>query len=185
MERKYFTENVSKKSLLSSDEIVKVYQSFDDEKISVFPTKLRNIEHMEHMVCLRCDTNNSRQWTPAEFGDYLNFTTNLDCIILGIHVFGSYTYSGKHDIRLTFVKSIVLRSINTVIFSEKGQEIYPVMFGSPLLVEKNTRYTIYMKMNGPNTFMGKSYKEIVALNELFVTFLRSSYPSNKSNEIQG
>jgi hypothetical protein len=42
-----------------------------------------------------------------------------------------------------------------------------------------------MKMNGPNTFMGKSYKEIVALNELFVTFLRSSYPSNKSNEIQG
>jgi hypothetical protein len=139
---------------------------------------------MEHMVCLRCDTNNSRQWTPAEFGDYLNFTTNLDCIILGIHVFGSYTYSGKHDIRLTIVKSIALGSINTVIISEKRQEIYPVMFGSPLLVEKNTRYTIYLKMNGPNTFMRKSYKEIAALNELFVTFLRSSYPSNKTNEIQ-
>jgi hypothetical protein len=185
MERKYFTENVSKKSLLTLDEIVKVYQSLDDEKISVFPTKLRNIEHMEHMVCLRCDTNNSGHWKPYERGDYLDFTTNLDCIMLGINVFGSYTYSGKHDIRLTIVKSNVLRSINTVIFSEKGQEIYPVMFGSPLLAEKNTRYEIYLKMNGPNTSTGKSYKEIVALNELFVTFLRSSNPSSKTNEIQG
>ena len=185
MERKYFTENVSKKSLLSSDEIVKVYQSLDDEKISVFPTKLRNIEHMEHMVCLRCDTNNSGQWIPDQRGNCLDFTTNLDCIMLGINVFGSYTYSGKHDICLTIIKSNALRSINTVIFSEKGQEIYPVLFGSPLLVEKNTRYKIYLKMNGPNTFTGKSYKEIVALNELFVTFLRSSIPSSKTNEIQG
>jgi hypothetical protein len=40
-------------------------------------------------------------------------------------------------------------------------------------------------MNGPNTLTGKSYKEIVALNELFVTFLRSSNPSSKTNEIQG
>jgi hypothetical protein len=56
MERKYFTENVSKKSLLILDEIVKVYQSLDDEEIDVLPTKRRNIEHMEHMVCLRCDT---------------------------------------------------------------------------------------------------------------------------------
>jgi hypothetical protein len=188
MERKYFTEKVSKKSLLSSDEIVKVYQSLDDEKISVFPTKLRNIEHMEHMVCLRCDTNNSGQWIPDQFGDYLDFTTNLDCIMLGINAFGSYTYSGKHDIHLVIAKSNfsnVLRSINTVICSEKGQEIYPVMFGSPLLVEKNTRYKIFLKVNGPNTLTGKSYKEIVALNELFVTFLRSSNPSSKTNEIQG
>ena len=33
MERKYFTENVSKKSLLTLDEIVKVYQSLDEEEI--------------------------------------------------------------------------------------------------------------------------------------------------------
>ena len=186
MERTYFTENVSKKSLLTLDELVKVYQSLDDEKISVFPTKWRNIEHMEHMICLRCDTNNSGQWIYGESGDYLDFTTNLDCIISGINVFGSYTYSGKHDICLTILKSPrVLRSIETALYSEKLHEMYPVVFDKPLLVQKNTRYTINLKMKGPKAFTGKSYKEIAALNELFVTFLRNSNPVNKTNERQG
>jgi hypothetical protein len=50
MARKYFTENVSKKSLLSYEEIINVYQSLDDQELAVFPTKRRNIEHM---VCRR------------------------------------------------------------------------------------------------------------------------------------
>jgi hypothetical protein len=54
MARKYFTENVSKKSLLSYEEIINVYQSLDDQELAVFPTKRRNIEHM---VCRRCDTS--------------------------------------------------------------------------------------------------------------------------------
>jgi hypothetical protein len=71
----------------------------------MFPTKWRNIKHMEHMVCLRCDTANSGYWVQNGKNDYLDFTTNLDCIMLGIHVFGSSTYSGKHDINLTILNS--------------------------------------------------------------------------------
>ena len=181
MERKYFTQNVSKKSLLTLDEIVKVYQSLDDEEIDVFPTKCRNKERMENSLCLRCDTNNSGNWKHDGDNDCLDFTTNLDCTMLGINVFGSNTCSGKHDINLTILNSSdVLRSIETVLFSEEGQEIYPVMFGNPLLVKKNTRYTIQLSMKGPNAFTGKSYKAIVSLNELSVTFLGSSLPSPNS-----
>ena len=181
MERKYFTKNVSKKSLLTFEEIVKVYQSHDDEETGVFPTKWRIVEqHMEHMVCLRCDTStsNSDYWNHDGGSDCLDFTTNLDCIIVGINVFGSNTYSGKHDISLNILKSSeVLRSIETVLYSEKGQEMYPVMFGKPFPVKKNTRYTIQLNMIGPIAFTGKSYNETVALNELSVTFLTSSLPS--------
>jgi hypothetical protein len=53
---------------------------------------------MEHMVCLRCDTANSGYWVQNGKNDYLDFTTNRDCNMLGINVFGSNTYSGKHDI---------------------------------------------------------------------------------------
>jgi hypothetical protein len=57
--------------------------------------------------------------------------------------------TGKHDINLTILKSSdVLRSIETVLYSEKEQEIYLVMFGKPLLVKKNTRYTIQLNMEG-------------------------------------
>jgi hypothetical protein len=191
MERKYFTENVSKKSLLTLDEIVKVYQSLDDEEISVFPTKRRNKEHMEHKVCLRCDASNLGDWNHCGENDCLDFTTNLDCTMLGINVFGSNTYSGKHDINLTILNSSdVLRSIETVLYSEEGQEIYPVMFGKPLHVKKDTRYTIQLSMKGPEAFIGKSYKAIVSLNELSITFLNSALPSpnmtnGKSGQIPG
>jgi hypothetical protein len=64
--------------------------------------------------------------------------------MLGINVFGSRSYSGKHDISLTILKSSdVLRSIKTVLYSEKGQEIYPVMFDKPLPNEKE--YQIHNK----------------------------------------
>jgi hypothetical protein len=187
MERKYFTENVSKKSLLTLDEIIKVYQSLDEEEIGVFPTKWRNIEDMEHMVCLRCDSASLDMWVQSGKDDCLDFTTNRDCTMLGINVFGSNTFSGMHDINLNILKSSdVLRSIKTVLYSEKGQKIYPVMFGKPLLVKKNTRYTIQLNMKGPHVFTGKSYKKIVALNELSVTFLSSSLLSpNSTSEIRG
>jgi hypothetical protein len=53
-------------------------------------------------------------------------------------------------------------------------------------VKKNTIYTIKLNMKGANAFTGKSYKQIVALNELSVTFLNSSVPStNNTTEQQG
>ena len=135
MERKYFTENVSKKGLLSHEEIINVYQSLDDEEIAMFPTKWRNIKHMEHMVCLRCDTANSGYWVQNGKNDYLDFTTNRDCNMLGINVFGSNTYSGKHDISLTVLKfGDVLRSIKTVLYSENGQKMWHVQINQILLV---------------------------------------------------
>ena len=149
-------------ALLILVELLNIYQSFDDEEIAVFPRKRRTIEPM---VCLRCDTDDSGLWTHGGSTDCLDFTTNLDCIIVGIKVFGSNTYSGEHDISFNILKSSeVLRSIETVLYSEKGQEMYPVMFEKPLDVKKNTRYTLKLNMKGPEAFSGESYKMIASLN---------------------
>jgi len=186
MERKYFTEKVSKKSLLSYEEIINVYQSLDDEEITVFPTKRRKIEQV---VCRRCDTShkNAMGWQQNGANDCLYFTIDIDCIILGVNVFGSMTYSGKHDVSLNILKSSeVLRSIKTVLYSKQGQEMYPVMFDKPLLVKKNTIHQIQLNMKGPNTFTGESYKRIVSLNELSVTFSGSlSQSAISTNANQG
>jgi hypothetical protein len=61
MERQYFTEIVSKKSLLTLDEIVKVYQSFDGDEIDVFPTKWRNKVHMQLNQMLSSIIRSKRQ----------------------------------------------------------------------------------------------------------------------------
>ena len=167
MQRKYFTENVSKKNVLSFDEILNVYQTPDDVKNAVFPTKGRRAKYM---VFLRCDTDKSVEST----NDCLDFSTGNDCIMLGINVFGSTTYSGKHDIRLAVLKSSkVLSSMETVLYSKKGQEMYPLMFGRPIHVKNNTRYTIKLNMKGPKAFTGKSYRRNVRLNRISVQFSNS------------
>ena len=180
MEQTYFTENVSKKRLLTVDELLKVYQSFDDEEVDMFPTKRRC---MERVVCRRCDPNtkNLSGWEYSGLDDCLDFTTNLDIIMLGINVFGSISYSGKHDISLTILRSSeVLRSINTCLYSKKGQEIYPVMLDKPLRVKNNTRYRIQLNMKGPKAFTGKYYTASVELEELYVTFSNPSLSSTFS-----
>jgi len=146
----------------------------------VFPTKRRNVKYW---VCLRCVTVNSGESTD----DFLDFTTSNDCIMLGINVFGSTTYSGNYDISLSILKSSeVLRSIKTVLYSKKGQEMYPIMFDNPLNVNNDTKYTIQLNMKGPKTFTGKSYQMSVSLNRLgghglYVTFSDYSDYSNYSN----
>ena len=49
------------------------------------------------------------------------------------------------------------------------------MFDKHLLVNTNTRYTIQLNMEGSTACSGESYKDIVALNELSVTFLSFHY----------
>jgi hypothetical protein len=79
MARKYFTENVSKKSFLSYEEIINVYQSLDDEELALFPTKRRKIEHL---VCRRCVTRrgfpNITGYISCPFSEYKTVFIDLN-----------------------------------------------------------------------------------------------------------
>ena len=177
MEQTYFTEKVSKINLLTVNELLIVYQSFDDD---MFPTKRRS---MERVVCCRCDldTYNLSGREHSGLNDCLDFITNLGVIMLGIKVFGSISYWVKHDISLTILKSSeVLRSINTCLYSTKGQEIYPVLFDKPLCVKEDTRYTIQLNMKGQIFFTGKHYRATILSKKLSVTFSNSSFSSTNS-----
>ena len=179
MEQTYFTENVSKIKLLTVDELLKVYQSFDDDEVDMFSTKRRSIEHL---IFSRCDdkTNNLSSREMSEVNDCLDFTTHGGLSMLGINLFGSSSYSGKHDINLTILKSSeVLRSINTCLYSTMGQEIYPVMFDKPLRVKGNTRYRIQLNMKGPRAFTGTYHSDSVRVKKLTVTFSNPVVPSKR------
>ena len=100
MERTYFTKKVSTKNLLIADETLAIYQSFNGMVIDTFPANMRL--PISKQKVWRCETsfNIDCPWGHNGLDDCLDFTTNIDCYIFGINVFGSMQYSGQHDVNI-------------------------------------------------------------------------------------
>jgi hypothetical protein len=116
----------------------------------------------------RCEShlNSDLYWGQNGVDDCLDFTTNLDCYIFGINVFGSTQYSGQHDVNVNISEgSTILGSTSKKINSVPGKESYPIDFIEPLRILKNTTYSITLNMKGANCFTGTDYKAIVKIDD--------------------
>ncbi|VDI53798.1 BTB/POZ domain-containing protein 6-like [Mytilus galloprovincialis] len=184
MDRKYFTHHVSTRHILSSDEIIRVFQSFDGINVEKFPSKLRLPNPVKFYRCIANEGHQS--WTLDGSVDSIEFSTDFDGLLLGIIVFGSKDYKGDHDITVKIIQFFtVLTSTTTSISSKEGQEIYDIMFIDPVKLTKNVRYTIQLCMKGPKTFTGKNYATRIMEDDLSVTFSFGVSSLNGTNETSG
>ena len=149
MERKYFTNEVFTKNVLTLEEKVEIFQSFHDKSIYTFPTNMRLLEVWR----FDSNLNKSNSWNHKEADDCLDFTTNFDCYIFGVTVFGSKQYSGQHDVKINILSGFtILGSTSTKLYSVEGKELYPINLAKPLRILKNIRYTIKLNMKGDRCF---------------------------------
>ena len=187
MERTYFSKEVSTKNVLTADEKVEIFQSLHGKLIDTFPTNMRL--PISKLEVWRCESylNNDRNWCQNGEDDCLDFTTNLDCYILGINVFGSRQYSGQHDVNVNISDgSTILGSTSQKINSVSGKESYPLDFIEPLRILKNITYRITLNMKGANCFSGTDYKAIVKIDDdSSVTFTNSSSSPNETSSSKG
>jgi hypothetical protein len=116
-----------------------------------------------------------------------DFTTNFDCYIFGINVFGSTQYSGQHDVNINISDgSTILGSTSKKINSVPGNESYPIDFIEPLRILKNITYTIKLNMKGDICFSGTDYKAIVIIDhDSSVTVTDSSASPNGTSSTGG
>ena len=149
MERKYFTNEVSTKNVLTLEEKVEIFQSFHDKSIYTFPANMRLLEVWR----FDSNLNKSNSWNHNEADDCLDFTTNFDCYIFRVTVFGSKQYSGQHYVNINILSGFtILGSTSTKLCSVEGSELYPINLAEPLRILKNIRYTIKLNMKGDRCF---------------------------------
>ena len=173
--------------MLTLEEKVEIFQSFDGKVIDTFQTNVRRFN--SKLTVWRCesDLNKSNWWNLNGADDCLDFTTNFDCYIYGIIVFGSSKYSGQHDVNINILNgSAVLDSTSTTLNSVEGKQHYPINLAKRLRILTNITYTIQLNMKGNSCFCGTGYKTVVKIdNDARVTFTNSSSSSNGTNSTRG
>jgi hypothetical protein len=76
------------------------------------------VRHQKNIICLSY-LNENISWNQDGAEDFLDFTTNGDCYIYGIFVFGSNQYSGQHEVNINILNgSGILGSTSTKLNSE-------------------------------------------------------------------
>ena len=184
MERRYFTKKVSTRRILTPEEIIRVYQSYDGVNIDDFSMKLRLPNPLKFYRCIVNESQTS--WTQDGSVDSIEFSSDFDGLLLGIIVFGSKDYKGLHEITVKIIQFFtVLTSTTTTLTSKEGHEMYEIMFIEPIKFTKNVRYTIQLTMKGPRTFTGKNYMTQIVEDDLTVSFTFGVSSLNGTNETSG
>jgi len=186
MERKYFSREVSTKNVLTKDEQLEIYRSFDGiSGIGTFPGNKRL---NDAKVVWRCKVNLQKKkfWRHDGVSDCLDFTLSYDCDIYGILVYGSKQYSGQHYVKISILNgSTILSSAFTKLTSVPGKEVYPIYLPEPLRIFTNSTYTIQLNMERNTCFCGKDFKTVVKTDDVRVTFTKSSSSPNGTNDTSG
>jgi hypothetical protein len=153
------------------------------KSIYTFPANMRLLEVWR----FDSNLNKSSSWNHKEADDCLDFTTNFDCYIFGVTVFGSKQYSGQHDVKINILSGFtILGSTSTKLYSVEGKELYPINLAKPLRILKNSRYTIKLNMKGDRCFRWKDNKTVVIIDDdARVTFTDSVTSPNKTSSRQG
>ena len=137
----------------------------------------------------RCETNlnTSNAWNHSGGDDCLDFTTNFDCSIFGINVFGSKQYSGHHDVNINILNGYThLGSTSTKLNSVPGKQSYPIDLAEPIRILKNITHTIKLNMKGNSCFSGKDYNTVVKIDDgSTVTFTDSELSTNGTERTRG
>lgn len=182
MERMFFTNSVSTRHILSLEEIVSVYQSYDKKRTELFPMKSRRPVTCKTVQFIRCEVDKNGQWTHNGEDDCLDFKTDFNASLTDIMVFGSKT-TGQYDVSLSiYESSSLLNSTKTTVQSKYyGQDIYAIKLSEPVHIKEKITYTVKLNMKGPPAFKGKQYISTVKSEDnLSVTFINSSMPSTNS-----
>ena len=129
----------------------------------------------------------SGSWDRHGADDCLNFTTNCDCYIFGIIVFGSQQCSGQHDVNINILnESTPLVSTSTKLNFVPGKISYPIDLTEPLRILKNITYTIKLNIKGNTCFSGTDYQTVVKIHDdSSVTFTDSSSSHNGTDSTGG
>ncbi|XP_052073923.1 BTB/POZ domain-containing protein 6-like [Mytilus californianus] len=192
MKQDYFSRQISTRDILTKDEIVNVFQSFNDQQLT--SCKFRTEKRLPKPIpFFRCEVNNNRnaRWI-TKYDDDLDFKVDRDCFLKSVIIFtprvtGKTLPELSPTILITSTEGNNLRPKTNwmekldLTTSSVHSETVTHVFYIPVPVKKEVRYTIHFMMDISANFFffntGKDYRPTVTVDDITVTFLKANAQS--------
>ena len=173
MSHKKFVKHVAKSGLLTSDELVPIYEKF---LVGVDSPGLKwKLQNRKPGNMFRF----SRFY--GQFDDFLNggdcsdhltgelvFSVDKEVLLLGVRLFGTYV-GFQHQVNLE-VRDTVASGTYVPEKDQNGIPGFDVMFEKPIMVKQYDDVTIFADIRGPDTFYGTNVLSSVTIEGITVTF---------------
>lgn len=175
---KYFEKNISKRSILTEEEISLIYRSKDDDNVSdeLFYQDIRRPK--SHRL-LRCLPRFDRNWTVGRT-DAIDIYFKGVVLLQGVIVFGTISGESSYKVDLCITDNGRTMSVlkNKELKTNSEEPFYEILLKKPLKLKSNNRYTIELNMEGSCTLTGKNFETEVSDGVFGVTFCNSQQSSN-------
>jgi hypothetical protein len=173
MSHKEFVEHVAKSGLLTSDELVPIYEKFlvgvDSPGLK---WKLQNRKPGNMFRFSRFYGQFDNFLNGGDCSDHLTgelvFSVDKEVLLLGVRLFGTYV-GFQHQVNLE-VRDTVASGTYVPEKDQNGIPGFDVMFEKPIMVKQYDDVTIFADIRGPDTFYGTNVLSSVTIEGITVTF---------------
>ncbi|CAB4018100.1 BTB POZ domain-containing 6-like [Paramuricea clavata] len=187
MSQAEFVQHVSKSGLLTSDELVPIYEKFlgfDSPalKWNLPNRKPGNIVRFSRFSKIAVEEVRET-WRYGRTPDRLCFSVNEEAFLLGVRLFGD---KGRSKYHVTF--EVKEAKVTGTYISERNQDDIPgfdVMLNKPVILKQNEVVTLSATIEGPQSCGSKNGIQSITLQEISVTFSNSPPPHNGTQVNQG
>ena len=189
MSQKEFAQHVSSSGLLTSDEIVAVYDKLngiDTPSLKwKLPQRQSNALHrirFQRFPEIDLDPN---RWHYDGYPDRLSFRVNKPAILHGVRLFGG-TNGSRYEVSLEVNGTSTVSGTYTSELNNDGIYGFDVMLPAPISVDQDKAVTMKATIRGPTSYGGDNGKESVVVDGVTVTFIGAGCaPTNGTNLERG
>lgn len=184
MSREDFWTDITSDEILSNEEKVHISKVIVGKTVS--RVVFRSTERKRWVQVLRTQSDaTSCGWRQGNRVDAIEFEVNKQILLYGISLYGNSNsqYSYDVEIQVFSASNIALVHMLPRKIKESGK-LFQILFDKPCTVNPNEKHTLWVKMNGPDSYRG-NYSECVDYKGYEIKFYESHYSNNYTNTSAG
>lgn len=179
-----FWKDMASDEILTSDEKVHISQIIVGKPVQ--NTVFKSTERKRGLDILRSQSDPTDcNWVNVGNVDAIEFEVNKPISLYGILLYGNSNSQYSHDVEIKIISSFnnVLVHMLPKKITESCQ-MFQVHFDKSCKIIPNERYTVWVKMIGPESYQG-NYCECVEYKSYKFKFYQSNYSSNGTSVALG
>ena len=175
---------VSPTEILTYKEIVCVFQKLCGLDVTGLKWKEHRKRSASAVSFKRFDPRNvaANSWGYSGDSDALTLTVNKAVLFHGVCLFGD-TGGSQYEVKFKIKDKTVTGTYTSQ--QNDGVWSYDVILSNPIPFQPNEALTIIATIKGPNSCKGKNGKQSVKVDDIVVTFKKSSLSENGTSNTQG